>query len=93
MVHLSQSESGAWSKESNSALNLVKEVLGEERDTDLILFFLERSEDSLDLRCLIWHQNSSLRLEFDFISVLFGHSPLVFNWDTGLVLDWELLLG
>ena len=83
----------AGGEEANLILQRVVEVLGEERDTDLILFFLKRSEDSLDLRCLIWHQNSSLRLEFDFISVLFRHSPLVFNWDTGLVLDWELLLG
>ena len=72
---------------------MVKEVLSEERNRDLVLLALERSKDSLHLRLLVGHQNGTGWLKAHLVAVLLGDAPLVLDWDSRLILDWELLLA
>ena len=93
VVHLGQVEARARREEANSVFELVIEVLGEERNRNLVLFALQRCEDSLHLARLVWHEDGSDWLEADLVAILLRHAPLVLYRDARLVLQREFLLG
>ena len=72
---------------------MLEKTLTEERNRNVVLLTTNGSEDSLDSGVLIGHQDGSLGLKLDLISVLLRHAPFVLYWDTRLILHWELLLG
>jgi len=93
VVHVGHLETRSWREESNSVLDVFKQTLAEERDRNVVLLATDGSEDSLDLGVLVRHQDGSLRLKLDLVSVLLGHAPFILDRDARLILDWELLLG
>ena len=72
---------------------MLEKTLTEERNRNVVLLTTNGSEDSLNSGVLIGHQDGSLGLKLDLISVLLRHAPFVLYRDARLVLHWELLLG
>ena len=85
-------ESRARSEEANRVFKLVKEVLREEWDGNLVLFASEGRKDSIYVCGLVGHKASPLWLEAHFVAVLFRHAPLILHRNARFVLNLELLL-
>lgn len=79
--------------ESNLVPLLLKKITSEQRNANLIFFFLQRGKISADLDCLVWLQQSPIGFERNFVLIFFRNAPLVFDRDAGVILNLEFLLG
>ncbi len=59
----------------------------------MVFLPLERSEYSLDKGLLVGHQDCSRWIKADLVPVFLWDSPLILDWNAGLILHREFLLA
>lgn len=72
---------------------MIIDILGIDRNIDVIVFLLQSSESGNNLAFFVWLQESLGWCKLNLILIFVWYLPFVLKWNSRFILDKNILLG